>query len=187
MLFIQRSNPISLLFTMTKLIIIYCGILFSYCNSSASVISLTNSSYMTASLLAEKASLDGGKLAGTTTSTFISEKTLGLCSGFSTEIVSDSNYNQVKKVLSDTTNYTQKHTDTTRVQNVTNDSPIKQSAPITIYPAGYDRNRKPFYGLTQEEKNNQKFKQERTIRTLNTVLLVFGTIFLVIALAIGRK
>jgi hypothetical protein len=107
---------------------------------------------MTASLLAEKASLDGGKLAGTTTSTFISEKTLGLCSGFSTEIVSDSNYNQVKKVLSDTTNYTQKHTDTTRVQNVTNDSPIKQSAPITIYPAGYDRNRKPFYGLTQEEK-----------------------------------
>lgn len=137
---------------------------------------------MTASLLAEKASLDGGKLAVTTTSIFISEK-LSLYSGFSTEMVSDSNFNQVKKVLSDTTNYTQKHTDTTRVQNVTNDSPIKQSAPITIYPAGYDRNRKPFYGLTQEEKNNQKFKQERTIRTLNTVLLVIGTILGLIAIS----
>lgn len=172
---------------MTKLIIIYCGIIFSCSNSSASVISLTNPSYMTASLLAEKASLDGGKLAGTTTSTFISEKTLGLCSGFSTEIVSDSNYNQVKKVLSDTTNYTQKHTDTTRVQNVTNDSPIKQSAPIIIYPAGYDRNKKLFYGMTQEEKDLRKLKSERTLRTISTVISVSFSIFLVIALAIGGK
>lgn len=168
---------------MTKLIIIYCGILFSCSNPSASAISLTNSSYMTASLLAEKASLDDGKLVGAKKSTFISEKTLGLSSDFPTESFSDSNANHVPKVLSDTTNNTPKLTDTTQVQNVTNESPIQQSAPIIIYPAGYDRNKKLFYGMTQEEKDLRKLKSERTFRTINSIFLVFVTILGLIAIS----